>query len=242
MFIRIPDLTTKTQVQSTVFVTLEKLDLFGFALFAPAAVQFFLALEWGGSRYVWDSATIIGLFCGAAGTFCVFLAWEYRRGDSAMIPFSMVKRRIVWCSCLVMFLFMGSMVVTTYYMPIYFQTIRNATPTMSGVYILPAILSQIVFAIISGVLGMSSSAIHALLDQLRLQFLTDISWQAGVLPALEHCQRCFDIGRHRPDIDIHSDNGNWYLDRLPDSCRRWSWMWIADGMCRNPENGGVAFS
>ena len=158
MFIRIPDLTIKTQVQSTVLETLGKLDLFGFALFASAAVQLFLALEWGGSRYVWDSATIIGLFCGAAGTFCVFCAWEYRRGDSAMIPFSMVKRRIVWCSCVVMFLFMGSTIVTTYYMPIYFQTIRNATPTMSGVYILPAILSQIVFATISGVLGMSSNA------------------------------------------------------------------------------------
>lgn len=155
MFIRIPDLTGRTQAQSTARVTLEKLDLFGFALFAPAAIQFLLALEWGGIRYVWSSATIIGLFCGAAGTFSFFLAWEYRRGDSAMIPFSMVRRRIVWSSCLVGSLFMASMIITSYYMPIYFQTIRNATPTMSGVYILPAILSQMLFATISGVLGMS---------------------------------------------------------------------------------------
>lgn len=154
MLIQIPDRTIKLDDQSTILKTLEKLDIFGFALFAPAAIQFLLALEWGGSRYVWESATIIGLFCGAAGTFCVFLAWEYRRGDSAMIPFSMVRRRIVWCSCLVTFLFMGSMIITSYYMPIYFQTVRNATPAMSGVYILPAILGQIVFATVSGVLGM----------------------------------------------------------------------------------------
>lgn len=155
MFIRIPDLTSTTQAQSTIRMTLEKLDLFGFALFAPAAIQFLLAIEWGGTRYVWSSATIIGLFCGAAGTFSVFLAWEYRKGDSAMIPFSMARRRIVWSSCLVGSLFMASMIITSYYMPIYFQTIRNATPTMSGVYILPAILSQMLFATISGVLGMS---------------------------------------------------------------------------------------
>lgn len=155
MLIRIPDLTSKAQVKSTIRMTLEKLDVFGFALFAPAAIQFLLALEWGGTRYVWSSATVIGLFCGAAGTFSVFLAWEYRRGDSAMIPFSVVRRRIVWSSCLVGSLFMGSMIITSYYMPIYFQTIRNATPTMSGVYILPAILSQMLFATISGVLGMS---------------------------------------------------------------------------------------
>ena len=155
MFVRLPDLTKKGEVKSTILITLEKLDLFGFAIFAPAAIQLLLALEWGGTRYVWSSATIIGLFCGAAGTFCVFLAWEYRRGDSAMIPYSMVRRKIVWCSCMVVFFFMGSMIITSYYMPIYFQTIRNATPTMSGVYILPAILSQILFSAISGVLGMT---------------------------------------------------------------------------------------
>ena len=154
MFVRLPDLTKKSEVKSTILITLEQLDLFGFAIFAPAAIQLLLALQWGGTRYVWSSATIIGLFCGAAGTFCVFLAWEYRRGDTAMIPYSMVRRKIVWCSCVVVFFFMGSMIITSYYMPIYFQTIRNATPTMSGVYILPAILSQILFSAISGVLGM----------------------------------------------------------------------------------------
>lgn len=154
MLIKIPDRIIKTHTQSTIRVTLEALDILGFILFAAAAIQFLLALEWGGSRDAWNSATIIGLFCGAAGTFCVFLAWEYRRGDSAMIPFSIVRRRIVWCSCLVIFLFMGSTMITSYYMPIYFQAVRNATPAMSGVYILPAILSQILFATVSGVLGM----------------------------------------------------------------------------------------
>ena len=45
--------------------------------------------------------------------------------------------------------------MASYYMPIYFQAIRHATPSMSGVYILPAILSQIVFAAVSGALGMT---------------------------------------------------------------------------------------
>lgn len=152
ILIHIPERTVKTDAPSTILITLEKLDIFGFALFAPAAIQFLLALEWGGSRYVWKSTTIIGLFCGAAATFCVFLAWEYHRGDKAMIPLSMVRRRTVWCSCLVILLFFGSTLITSYYMPIYFQSVRDATPTMSGVYILPAILSQILFATVSGYL------------------------------------------------------------------------------------------
>lgn len=160
LFVRIPNITTTAGFQSTILKTFEALDIPGFALFASAAIQFLLALQWGGSSYVWKSATIIGLFCGATGTFCVFIAWEYRRGDSAMIPFSMVRRKVIWCSCLVIFLFMASMVITTYYMPIYFQAVRDATPTMSGVYILPAIISQILFAAVSGVLGTSPNVMR----------------------------------------------------------------------------------
>lgn len=170
MLIHIPERTVKTDAPSTILIILEKLDIFGFALFAPAAIQFLLALEWGGSRYVWKSATIIGLFCGAAASFCVFLAWEYHRGDKAMIPLSMVRRRIVWCSCLVILLFFGSTLIASYYMPIYFQSVRDATPTMSGVYILPAILSQILFATVSGYLGMSPEPLqsyHCLVECVR---------------------------------------------------------------------------
>ena len=179
MLIQIPDRTVKTDGLSKIQIIRKKLDMIGFALFSPAAVQFLLALEWGGTRYAWNSARIIGLFCGSAGTLCVFLAWEYRKGDSAMIPFSMVRRRTVWCSCLVMSLFMASMITTSYYIPIYFQAVRNKSPTMSGVYILPAILSQVIFATISGVLGRSLTTF------ILSHLLTMISWQTWILSALE---------------------------------------------------------
>ena len=229
MRIRIPDRVVKSDSNSKILPTLKKLDIVGFAIFAPAAIQFLLALEWGGSRYVWKSSTIIGLFCGATGTFCVFLAWEHRRGDSAMIPFSIIRRRIVWCSCSVAFLFLGSMSVTSYYMPIYFQAVRNATPTMSGVYILPAILSQIVFAAVSGVLGMRLILCRLVLIRLDLQVLTNSSRQTQILSTLDHCKRSFDITRDRAHINFHTNDTSWHLDRLPDSCRRWSWMRHTNG-------------
>ena len=150
--ISIPDRrSNKAGAKATLRTIVEKLDLLGFAIFAPAAIQFLLALEWGGTSYPWDSATVIGLFCGAAGMFCLFLEVEYRKGDAAMIPLHMVRQRIVWCSNLVMFFSFTS--VVSYYLPIYFQTARNATPTMSGVYLLPTILSQIMSAITAGYLG-----------------------------------------------------------------------------------------
>ncbi|KAH0003285.1 putative MFS transporter, partial [Aureobasidium melanogenum] len=131
---------------------LRSLDLIGFALFAPAIIQLLLALQWGGTKFSWNSSTVIGLFCGGAATTLVFSVWEYFKGDDAMIPFSMVRRRVFWSSCLTVFFTFASMLILNYYAPQYFQAVRGASPTMSGVDLLPSIISQMVFAIVSGVL------------------------------------------------------------------------------------------
>jgi hypothetical protein len=130
-----------------------KLDLWGFFLFAALAVQFLLALQWGGTKYPWRSATIIGLFLGSGGTFIIFLIQEYYAGEDAMVPFSIVRKKVVWCSCLVSFFFFGSLLIWTYYLAIYFQAVKGVSPTRSGIYVLPGILSQIAMAIVSGILG-----------------------------------------------------------------------------------------
>ena len=95
----------------------------------------------------------MGSECGAGVTFIIFLVWEHRVGDEAMFPYSMVRKREVWSSCLVIGFFFGSLLTFSYYLPIYFQAVKGASPTMSGVYILPGILSQMLMAVVSGVLG-----------------------------------------------------------------------------------------
>lgn len=152
--IHIPDNRIKSQVHKSTPAILNSLDLPGFGIFASAAVMFLLALEWGGTEYKWNSSVIIGLFCGSAAVLAVFVVWEYHRGDTAMIPLSLFRDRIVWCSCLVMFFFMANMLTTSYYMPIYFQAIKGVEPTLSGVYLLPSILSQMCIAVVGGTLSM----------------------------------------------------------------------------------------
>ncbi|KIM97836.1 hypothetical protein OIDMADRAFT_203035 [Oidiodendron maius Zn] len=151
-FIHIP--RPKHQVPITLGIRnlFDGLDFIGFLLFAPAAIMFLLALEWGGNAYRWNSATVIGLFCGAAGAFAIFLSWEYRIGDTAMIPFSMMKKKITFSSCITMFFLAANLITTSYYMAIYFQAVRGVSPLLAGVYILPSILSQMFVAITAGIL------------------------------------------------------------------------------------------
>jgi hypothetical protein len=76
-----------------------------------------------------------------------------------MMPLSLLKRRIVYSSCITSTGQMGGVQVFAYYLPIWFQVIKGASPTMSGVYFMGTVGPQIVFALLSGFLGMFSSAL-----------------------------------------------------------------------------------
>ena len=154
VLISIPDKISKPHWTTVLRNAPSELDLIGFVLFAPASIQFFLALQYGGNQYAWNSATVIGLFCGAGVTFILFLVWNYRQGERAMIPVSVLKVRSVWASCSAALFFGGSIFVTAYYLPIYFQDVLAKTPLMSGVDVLANILPQMVVTMVTGRLGM----------------------------------------------------------------------------------------
>ncbi|OTA98460.1 hypothetical protein M426DRAFT_325963 [Hypoxylon sp. CI-4A] len=152
--LHVPDQTVKPQVSFAILRDIiPNLDLTGFAIFAPTAIMFLLALQFGASsEYAWNSSTVIGLFVGAGVALPIFLYWEWRIGDKAMIPFSMVRRRVVWVSSMQFALLMTSVFVGAQFFPIYFQSVKGVGPTLSGVYMLPNILSGLVFVLISGAL------------------------------------------------------------------------------------------
>lgn len=137
-------------------IVTEELDLIGFALFAPACVMFLLAMIWGGTTYPWRSSTIIGLFCGAFAMLLVCIAWVMYRGEKAMIPPNIARKRLVIFGCFTSCFQMGAVLLLSYYLPIWFQVVKNASPTMSGVMILPTAIAQILGAVLAGKFGMPS--------------------------------------------------------------------------------------
>jgi hypothetical protein len=130
----------------------EKLDLIGAFLFIPSIVMVLLALQWGGSKYPWRSATIIGLFLGFGGLLAVFIAWQWYKGDNAMIPLRLLMKRTVIFSGLTVMCTLGGVFVPIYYLPEWFQVIKGASPTHSGVMNIPMFIAQIVSSVVSGVL------------------------------------------------------------------------------------------
>ncbi|KIW17361.1 hypothetical protein PV08_04555 [Exophiala spinifera] len=129
-----------------------QIDIVGCAIFIPTIVMILLALQWGGQKYPWKSATVIGLFCGSAGLAAIFLLWEHHQGDKAMIPFSILLQRSILLSCLFSALMFGAYLLNNYYIPEWFQVVKGASPLHSGVMTLPMVCTQIVASISAGLL------------------------------------------------------------------------------------------
>jgi hypothetical protein len=161
VFLRIPDSIVKPKAREILPKLHQYLDLVGFVVFAGAAIQILLALQWGGVESPWKSATIIGLFLGGGATLVAWGFWNAHKGDSALIPFSFVRQRVVWSAALTHMLIFTNVFVSSFFLPIYFQAVKGKTPFMAGVYILPSILSQLVAAVSSGILGKLSLSKHA---------------------------------------------------------------------------------
>lgn len=115
--------------------------------------MFLLALQYGGTVHPWNSSVVIGLLVGAAVTFIIFLVWEYHQGDGAMVPFAMIKKRIVWSAAANLFFLLGAILVAEYYLAIFFQTVRDDPPLMSGVHMLPTTLGLVLFTMLSGMMS-----------------------------------------------------------------------------------------
>lgn len=125
-------------------------DLIGLMLFVPSIIMFMMALQWAGSKYAWSSAVIIGLLCGFFAALIPLSIWEYRAGESAMFPFSLLRIRAFYSCCITNFLQGGGIFVAAYYLPLWFQTVKLADPMQSAIDTLPSFISQIVVAILVG--------------------------------------------------------------------------------------------
>ncbi|EFY97823.2 efflux pump [Metarhizium robertsii ARSEF 23] len=132
LLLRVPEQKAKQSPLVVLSRLHHYLDLVGFALFAPATLQLLLALQYGGTQLPWNSSRVIGLFCGSVGTFVAWFFWNQHKGDDALLPPSMIKQKVVWASGLYQSFMISAVYGATFFLPIYFQAIENATAMLMG--------------------------------------------------------------------------------------------------------------
>ncbi|KAJ7792046.1 ABC transporter [Mycena olivaceomarginata] len=126
------------------------LDYLGATLVAGAVTCLVLALQWGGNTKPWGDKAVIICFVFAFVLTGVFIAWEIFLGERAMTPTAIFKSRSVWAILLYSFLTRFSLLLFSYYIPIFYQAVRHQSATKSGISLLPFMLGLVITIISAG--------------------------------------------------------------------------------------------
>jgi len=125
------------------------IDYLGTAVLAAAVTAVILLTTWGGTTYRWASGEIIGLGIVAAVLVVVFCLVEQRAAEP-VIPLSLFRVRTFTVSSAVGFIVGFIMFGVIIYIPLYLQTVHGASPTSSGLQLLPLVFGMLVTFILSG--------------------------------------------------------------------------------------------
>ncbi|KAF3768096.1 MFS general substrate transporter [Cryphonectria parasitica EP155] len=130
---------------------LKAIDWSGASLVLGGTLMLLLGLTFGGNSYQWKSATVICLICFGSTTWGLVMLNEKYIATRPIMPPRLFRTwsstaSFVVCFCHG-FVFLG----IAYYLPLYFQAVIGSDPVLSGVYLLPYVLSISFTAAITGI-------------------------------------------------------------------------------------------
>lgn len=102
-------------------------DLYGTAFFIPAIISLLLALQWGGTKYDWNSWRIILLFVIFGVLIGIFIFIQFWKQETATIPPKVMKMRSMWSAAYFSFALGSFFLLLVYFLPIWFQAVKGAS-------------------------------------------------------------------------------------------------------------------
>jgi EmrB/QacA subfamily drug resistance transporter len=125
------------------------IDYVGTALLTVALAALVLMVSVGGTTYPWLSGEVIGL--GVATVIAVvFLVMVERRAVQPVLPIRLFANSVFTSSGVVALLVGFAMFGAITFLPLYFQLVKGASPTTSGLEILPLMAGLLVTSIGGG--------------------------------------------------------------------------------------------
>lgn len=125
------------------------IDWLGAGLLVAGVSSLLLALSWGGNEYAWGSGVIIGLFVVGAVLGVLFVLQEARVAEP-ILPLRLFRSAtfaLANSALLIIGLVMFGSII---FIPLYLQIVKGASPTRSGLLMLPMMAGIIVTSILTG--------------------------------------------------------------------------------------------
>ncbi|KAH8766113.1 multidrug resistance protein Fnx1 [Diaporthe sp. PMI_573] len=135
---------------------LRRVDFAGNALLIASVVSVLIALNWAGAEYPWSSwRVIVPLVIGLMGIGGFLILESTTLIPEPTMPFRIFSNRTSLPTFGLAFIQSMLTYWSSYYLPVYFQAVLEATPTQSGVDALPSVFIAMPFAMAAGV-GLSA--------------------------------------------------------------------------------------
>ena len=125
------------------------IDYLGMALLAGGLTSIVLYTSLGGSTYPWWSWQMILLLVVGIVMLIGFVVAE-RHAKEPILPLSLFKNRVFTVASIVGFIVGFALFGSVTYIPLYLQVVRGATPTQSGLELLPLMAGVLIASIGSG--------------------------------------------------------------------------------------------
>jgi Fungal trichothecene efflux pump (TRI12) len=125
------------------------IDYAGIAFVGLGAAGLTLATSWGGTLYPWGSATINGLFVGAAAALGAF-AWVESRAVEPILPIRLFRSPVFTVCCVLSFVVGFAMLGAMTFLPTYMQYVDGVSATTSGLRTLPMVVGMLITSTGSG--------------------------------------------------------------------------------------------
>ncbi|MEV6814350.1 MDR family MFS transporter [Micromonospora sp. NPDC051296] len=125
------------------------IDWLGALLLVAGVSCLLLALSWGGSTYPWGSGVIIGLFVAGAVLGVLFVLQETRVSEP-ILPLRLFRSATFALANSAGFVLGLVMFGSIIFIPLYLQIVKGASPTRSGLLMLPMMAGIIVTSVLTG--------------------------------------------------------------------------------------------
>jgi EmrB/QacA subfamily drug resistance transporter len=130
-----------------------KVDYIGAAIIVAGTSALLLALSLGGKAnnggFAWGSTQIVGLFVIAGILSIGFVLWE-GHAEEPILPLRLFRNKVFTVANIIGFILGFTMFGAIVYLPLYLQVVRGASPTMSGLELLPLMVGVLSASIGSG--------------------------------------------------------------------------------------------
>ena len=125
------------------------IDYLGTGLLAAGLSSIVLLTTLGGSTYAWSSPEIIGLGVIGFVSLCAFVFAE-RRAAEPVLPLSLFRNSVFVTTSLVGLIVGFALFGSVTYLPLFLQVVNGASPTASGLQLLPVMGGLLIASIGSG--------------------------------------------------------------------------------------------